>query len=191
MGSCQLPSWEIHSGGQPWTPPNHWPTDAFWLIISSSLDSVLWPRVSQALCGESLSVWVDLCPALLACHSSANTRKEKGIWNTWGPESNRSNGGHQADSTLLSQNNFEVQFFITVVCIICGFRWSNPVSHPLLFLKHNNALCCLSVFHPFYNMSTAGTWLIKIPFTEALHTQHASPFLFSQWLCSILPPIVH
>lgn len=51
MGSCHIPPRETHSGGQPWTPPTHWPTRAFWLIISSSLDSVLCPCVSQALYG--------------------------------------------------------------------------------------------------------------------------------------------
>lgn len=85
MGSCQLPLRETHSGGQPWTPPNHWPTDAFWLIISISLDSVLWPHVSQALCGL-----VCLCESIIVLlywlsqlSQFKKKWKKKNLWGTW------------------------------------------------------------------------------------------------------------
>lgn len=196
MSSCQLPSWEIYSGGQPWTPPNHWPTDAFWLIISSSLDCVLWPHVSQALCGQ-----VSLCESIFALLywpvTAQPIQEKKKVSKAPGVHSPVETGveafflmipdqptGYEVDSTLLSQNNCRYSSSLlhygTVVCIFSGFRWSSPVSHPSLSLKHNNHLCCLSLFYPFYSMSTAGTWLIKIPFTEGVHTQHAPPFLFSQ-----------
>lgn len=72
-GGCQLPLRETHSGGWPWTPPNHWPSEAFWLIISRSLDSVRWPRMSPRCC-----VCRSVCVSRsLSFHGQFNKRKRK------------------------------------------------------------------------------------------------------------------